>query len=133
MAIDADPPGASPLSAAFRSPDVLLLAVAWLPAIALGASELGYYFGAGGWILQRLIAALDKRWINKSLDPVRRLAINLFEAFGRIWLLAGVIVLSSVIGERQDGLTAAVVILLAYSVAFVLRLAAGRRQPKAAA
>ncbi len=102
-----------------------------MPAIALGASELGYYLGAGGWILQRLIAVLDKRWIDKSLDPVRRLAINLFEAFGRIWLLAGVIVLSAVIGERQDGLTAAVVILAAYSVAFVLRLSSGRRRPKA--
>lgn len=122
-----------PMSAAFRSPDVLLLVVALLPAIALGASEVGYYLGTAGWILQRLVAILDKRWTEKSPDPVRRLAMNLFEAFGRIWLLAGVIILAAVIGERQDGLTAAVLILVAYSVAFVLRLAAGRRRPKAAA
>lgn len=120
-----------PFAAVFRSADVLLVIVALLPAIALGATQLGYCLGAGGWILTRLIAVIDKRWTEKSADPVRRLAMNLFEAFGRIWLLAGVIVLSAVIGERKDGLTAAVVILAAYSVAFVIRLSSGSRRAKA--
>jgi hypothetical protein len=120
-----------PLSAVLRSPDVVLVIVAFLPAVALGASELGYLFGGGGWVLQRVLAVVDRRWIGKATDPIRQLAINLFEAFGRIWLLAGVIVLAAVIGERQDGLTAAVVILVAYSVAFVLRLSSGRNRARA--
>lgn len=131
-AIDDVSTDAGPFSSVMRSPDVLLVIVALLPAIALGASQTGYVLGAGGWILSRVIAVLDKRWTEKSSDPVRRLAMNLFEAFGRIWLLAGVIVLASVVGERQDGLTAALVILAAYSVAFVIRLYSGPRRPKAA-
>jgi hypothetical protein len=132
VAINADAPDATPTSSVWRSPDVVLVVVALLPAIALGATQLGYVLGAGGWILQRMIAVLDKRWISKSADPVRRLAITLFEAFGRIWLLAGVIVIAAVAGDRQDGLTAAVLIFAAYSVDFVLKLAIRSRRPGAA-
>jgi hypothetical protein len=117
---------------ALRSPDVVLVLIALLPALAYGAPRLGYLLGAGGWILQRLIAVVDRRWLGKSPDPVRQLAMNVFEAFGRIWLLAGVIILAAVLGERQDGLTAALVIFAAYSVAFIIRLSTGRRGPGAA-
>lgn len=133
MAIDADVPVVGPVSVVLRSPDVVLAAVALLPALALGAPELGYVLGAGGWILQRLLAVIDMHWIGKVTDPLRRLTINLFEAFGRIWLLAGVIVLASVLGERHDGLTAALVILVAYTVAFVSRLGSRARRPGAVA
>lgn len=124
-------PTPSPTSAVLRSPDVVLVLVAFLPAVALGASQTGYVIGGGGWILQRLLAVVDRRWIGKATDPIRQLAFNLFEAFGRIWFLAGAIVLAAIVGERQDGLTAAVVILAAYSVAFVLRLSSGRKRPGA--
>lgn len=134
MAVEADTlvvasgrePG--PTSLVWRSPDVLLVLIAFLPAVALGAQELGYVLGGGGWILQRMVAVLDRCWVNKADDPVRRLAINLFEAFGRIWLLAGVIIIAAVAGERQDGLTAAVVIFAAYSVDFILRIASRPRR-----
>ena len=55
-------------------------------------------------------------------DPRRELAFNLFEGFGRIWLLAGAIVIAGVAGSRPDGLTAALVIFGAYSVAFLIRV-----------
>ena len=122
-----------PLSAVSRNLDVVLVAVAVLPALALGAPELGVVLGSAGWIGQRMLAVMDKRWTGKVADPVKQLAINLFEAFGRIWLLAGVIVLAGVLGERQDGLAAAVVIIAAYSVAFVIRLLSGARGPRGVA
>jgi ABC-type methionine transport system permease subunit len=125
-------PDASPMSTVLRSPDVLLVVIAFYPAMVAGASFIGYALGGGGWILQRLVAVMDRRLIAKAADPIRQLTLNLFEAFGRIWLLAGVIVLAAVLGERQDGLTAAVVILVAYSVAFVIRLRTGARRPGAA-
>lgn len=131
MAKDAD--AIFPLSALSRNLDVVLVAVAVLPALALGAPELGVILGSAGWIGQRMLAVMDKRWTGKVADPVKQLAINLFEAFGRIWLLAGVIVLAGVLGERQDGLAAAVVIIVAYSVAFVIRLLSGARGPRGVA
>jgi hypothetical protein len=87
---------------------------------------LGYAIGAGAWILQRVIAETDGRWIGRASEPSARLGRSLFESFGRIWLLAGAIVLAGVAGGRADGLTAAVTIFAAYSVAFALRIAAGR-------
>jgi hypothetical protein len=122
---NAEAPLASPRAVVRQYLDVVLLAVALVPAIELGTPALGYWLGAGGWILQRWLAVYDRRWTGKAADPVKRLAITLGEAFGRIWLLAGVIVLASALGERQDGLTAAVVIFAAYSVAFVIRLISG--------
>jgi hypothetical protein len=54
--------------------------------------------------------------------------LNLVDGFGRIWLLAGAIVLAAVIGGRGDGLTAALVIFCVYSIAFTMRLISGRPQ-----
>jgi hypothetical protein len=111
--------------AVLRNLDVALVLIVMVPAIALGAPVLGYLIGAGGWILQRLIAATDQRWLRRVTEPVKQLGANLGEAFARIWLLAGAIVLASVVGTRQDALTAALVIFGAYSVAFVTRLMTG--------
>ena len=106
--------------------DVVLLAVATPVALALGAPTLGYAIGAGAWLLQRIIAEADRRWIKNTKTPRAQLGLNLFEAFGRIWLLAGAIVLSGVVGGRADGLTAALVIFGAYSVAFAIRVLSGK-------
>lgn len=125
VVMDADAVYASPTTVALRNLDVVLVVVALLPALALGAPVIGFALGAGGWVLQRVLAVYDRRWTGKSTDPVRRLAVAVFEAFGRIWLLAGVIVLAALFGDREDGLTAALVIFGAYSVAFVIRLLSG--------
>jgi hypothetical protein len=106
--------------------DVVLVAVATPVALALGAPALGYAIGAGAWVAQRIIAEADRRWIRNTKTPRAQLGLNLFEAFGRIWLLAGAIVLSGIVGGRADGLTAALVIFGAYSVAFAVRVLSGK-------
>src|ERR1700677_4156310 len=83
--------------------DVVLLAVATPIALALGAPALGYAIGAGAWVAQRIIAEADRRWIRNTKTPRAQLGLNLFEAFGRIWLLAGAIVLSGIVGGRAAG------------------------------
>ena len=110
--------------------DVVLVAVATPVALALGAPALGYAIGAGAWVAQRIIAEADRRWIRNTKTPRAQLGLNLFEAFGRIWLLAGAIVLSGTVGGRADGLTAALVIFGAYSVAFAVRVLTGPPQPQ---
>ncbi len=108
-----------------RSLDVVLVVIGTPVAIALGAPVVGCVIGAVAWLIQRVLAQLDRRWIRKSVEPRRQLGLNLFEAFGRIWLLAGAIVLAAVLGGRADGLAAAVLIFCAYSVAFAIRVLCG--------
>jgi hypothetical protein len=105
--------------------DVVVVAVLAGPLIALGAPAFGVLVGAGAWIAQRALQAADKRLLARFNDPVRRLGMSFFEAFGRIWLLAGAIVLAGVVGGRSDGLAAVLVIFGAYSIAFVIRLMSG--------
>jgi hypothetical protein len=108
--------------------DVVLVAIGAAVAIPLGAPVLGFVIGAGTWLLQRVVQEVDKRWIAKVGKPVRRLGYTLFEAFGRIWLLAGGIIVAIAVGSRADALTAGLIILCAYTVAFVVRLSSGRPQ-----
>jgi hypothetical protein len=115
---------ARPLSVA-RYLDVVFVIVAVPAALVLGAPVLGYVVGAGAWIVQRVLAQLDRRWIGRADEPRVVLALNLLEAFGRIWLLAGAIVAAGVAGGRADGLTAALVILGAYTVAFAVKVLTG--------
>jgi|SRR5271157_15345 len=116
-----DAPSASILSYL----DVALVVVATVPVLALGAPALGYAIGAVAWVLQRILAQADRRWIRNATEPRTQLGLNLFEAFGRIWLLAGAIVAAGVAGGRADGLTAALTIFCAYSVAFAIRVLSG--------
>lgn len=112
--------------------DVAVVAVATIPALALGAPSFGYLVGAGAWILQRLIQLNDRRLLGRVSDSLQRAGVSLFEAFGRIWLLAGGIIIAGVVGHRDDGLTAAIVIFGAYTVAFVVRLVSGPPPARAA-
>jgi hypothetical protein len=108
--------------------DVVLVVIAAAPAIVLGAPVLGYALAGGGWILQRWLGETDRRWIRRVSEPRKQLGISLFEAFGRIWLLAIVIIVAAVVGGRRDGLTAALVIFGAYSVALGIKLITGPPQ-----
>jgi hypothetical protein len=105
---------------------VVVVVVGAIPALALGAPVVGYVVGAGGWIVQRTIQLNEYRLTAGIADPTRAVGARLFGAFGRVWLLAGAIVIAAVAGNRRDGLTAAIVIFVAYSIAFAIRLASGR-------
>jgi hypothetical protein len=125
VAVKAGPTFAERAVVLLRYLDVAVVVIAMAPALALGAPVLGYVLAAGGWFLQRGLAETDRRWIGRLAEPRKQLGVSLFEAFGRIWLLAGVIIIAGVAGGRRDGLTAALVIFGAYSVAFVIRVISG--------
>lgn len=108
--------------------DVVVVAVAAIPALILGAPVLGYLLGAGAWIVQRLIQINEYRLTPRMDTPQKQLGVHLFEAFGRIWLLAIAIIVAGVAGHRADGLTAALVIFGAYSIAFTIRVLSGPPQ-----
>jgi hypothetical protein len=104
-----------------RNLDLVALALAAAPAIALGAPAVGFAVGAGAWLLQRVIQRADRVWVLRASEPTQALGRNFAEAFARIWLLAGAIVAAGAGGGRADGLAAALTIFCAYSIAFVLR------------
>jgi hypothetical protein len=110
--------------------DVVVVLVAAIPALALGAPALGYVVGGCGWIVARLIQINEYRLTAGIADPTRAVGARLFGAFGRVFLLAGAIVIAAVAGARRDGLTAALVVFAAYSVAFVIRLMSGPPPPR---
>lgn len=117
----------SRLGAALRHLDLILVAVAVPVTLALGAPAVGIVVSAAAWILQYLVARGARLWISRQGSNAR-FGLNLLDGFGRIWLLAGAIVLAAVIGGRSDGLAAALMIFGAYSVAFAVRLVSGRPQ-----
>ena len=106
--------------------DLILLVPGVVLALALGAPAFGVLVGAGAWLLQRVVAVADRRAIVRAAEPGSRLGLNFIDAFARIWLLAGGIIVAGAAGSRPDGLAAAVVIFACYSVAFAVRIARGR-------
>ena len=108
-----------------RYADVLAVVVLVPPLLALGVPPIGLLIGAAAWAGQRALQAADRRWLARFRDPVQRLGFSFFEAFGRIWLLAGAIVLAALLGGRRDGLTAVLVIFAGYTICFIMRLMSG--------
>jgi hypothetical protein len=106
--------------------DLVVVVVGAIPALALGAPALGYVIGAGGWIIQRLLQINEFRLTAGIADPTRAVGARLFGAFGRVFLMAGAIIVAAVAGGRKDGLTAALVVFVAYTIFFAIRLASGR-------
>ncbi len=110
----------------FANLDVLVLVPGVVVALALGAPAFGVLVGAGAWLLQRVAAVVDRHAINRAAEPGSRLGLYFIDAFARIWLLVGGIVVAGAVGSHEDGLAAAVVILVAYSIAFAVRISRGR-------
>ena len=113
-------------AAVARNLDLVVMPVGVALALALGGPVFGLLAGAGGWLLQRAAALVDRRLIDKAAEPGSQLGLNFIDAFARIWLLAGAIVIAGAVGHRRDGLAAALLIMAAYSLAFAVRLARGR-------
>jgi len=125
--LTADPPAHEGRThALFANLDLILLVPGVALALALGAPAFGVLVGAGAWLLQRVVAVADRRAIVRAAEPGSRLGLNFIDAFARIWLLAGGIVVAGAVGSRHDGLAAALVIFAGYSVAFAVRIARGR-------
>ncbi len=74
--------GASPVIT--RSPlqllqylDVVLVVLATPVALVLGAPAFGLLIAAGAWLLQRVLAHTDRRWIARARRPRTQLGLNM--------------------------------------------------------
>jgi hypothetical protein len=108
--------------ALLRYLDVVLV-IAALPLVAFaGLPLLGYTVGAVAWIGQRAVAALLERQAKRTTDPRRQVGLNLGGSLGRAWIVGGAILAVGLAGEREDGLTAAVLVAAAFTVYFAVSL-----------
>jgi hypothetical protein len=114
-------PTPAPL-ALLRYIDVVLV-VAALPLVALADLPLlGYAVGAAAWIAQRAGGVLLERQARRTTDPRRLVGLNLAGSLGRAWLVGGAILAVGLAGEREDGLMAAVLVAVAFTVYFGISL-----------
>jgi hypothetical protein len=104
------------LPALLRYFDVVLIVVAAPILIAIGVSASGYAIGAGAWIALRAAGEVLER--NPALHADARIdvSVRLGYMLSRLFLLAiAVIIARSQLG-RDAGLTALVVIVVAFTV-----------------
>jgi hypothetical protein len=114
-----------------RYVDVVIVVMIAPIALLMGAPVLGYAVGGVVWTAQRFAGSAIERRAMAAEDPRRAIGVTLFSSLGRVWLLALTILAVGLLGEKKDGLTAAVVVLVAFTVYFgmslVLRPAQVRR------
>jgi hypothetical protein len=114
-------PHGQPL-ALLRYLDVVLV-IAALPLVAFaGLPLLGYAVGGSAWIAQRAAGAVLERQAQRTTDVRRQVGLNLGSSLGRAWIVGGAILAVGLAGEREDGLTAAIVVAVAFTVYFAVSL-----------
>jgi hypothetical protein len=114
-----------------RSPDPLILlryldiAIIVLAApfvVLTGLPVLGYAVGGGVWTAQRLISARLEAVLRAQSDIRRSVGIGLALSLARAWVVGLSILAVGLIGARADGVAAAVLALVAFTVYFVISL-----------
>ena len=101
----------------------VVLVIASAPFVLLGGlPRLGYLVGGGGWIVIRFASEFLKRraWATGSMRG--RAALQLTAILGRVWLIALVVLVARFAGHNADGITAAVVVLAAFTVELVISI-----------
>ena len=123
--VPADPGAATsrvdPLSIV-RYLDVVLVVLAAPFVVLLGAPVLGYVVGAVAWILQRFAAVAIERRAARATDVKTALGLNMASLVLRAWLIGLTILAVGLIAEREDGLTAGITVLAAFTVYFAISL-----------
>jgi len=102
--------------------DVVLVVLAAPFVILMGLPVLGYAVGATAWIANRLIGVGVEKLAGGQQDVRRAVGLNLFALIARSWLVGLSILAVGLAGEREDGLTAAILVLAAFTLYFVTSL-----------
>jgi hypothetical protein len=105
---------ADPL-APVRYLDVVLIVLAAPFVVLLELPVLGYAVGAAIWIVQRVLEAALEHSARRS-DVRRAIGVKVGSMIGRTWLIGIGILAVGLAAEREDGFTAAIVCLAAYTV-----------------
>jgi hypothetical protein len=102
-----------------RYADLVVLALALPVFVVAGWPLVGYAAAAGAWLAQHVILFYADRASVAALrrrDRRRALGIVGAATLGRLWLVTLSILLVGLLGEREDGLAAAVLTLVLVTV-----------------
>ncbi len=99
----------------------IVLVIAALPLVAFaGLPLLGYAVGATAWIFQRAAGVALEHQAAKTKQMRSQVLLNFGGTLARAWIVGGTILAVGLAGEREDGLTAAVLVFAAFTVYFAL-------------
>lgn len=108
------------LPALLRYLDVVLVILAAPIMIAIGASATGYAIGGGAWIVLRAVGEVLERNPALHADQRTDVSIRLGYMLSRLFLLAIAVIIARSHAGRDAGLTALVVIVVAFTVQLVV-------------
>src|SRR3954447_3511610 len=92
------------------------LVVLAVPIVLLaGAPLLGFGIGVGAWLVQRVAGQAIDKYARASENPRTGLILAIGGLFLRLWFITFAVVLAASLGEREDGLTAAITIAVLFS------------------
>lgn len=100
--------------------DVVMLVVAAPIMLLIGVPAVGYLVGAGVWIALRAVGVVVERVVASMRDPRGEVTLRLAYLMGRLFTLAIAVILVRNGASRDDGLTALVVIVFAFTAQLVL-------------
>jgi hypothetical protein len=118
MSVNASPAAESPMPL-LNYFDVAVLVVAAPILLLIGVPATGYLAGSASWIVLRAIGVGVERYAATTGVQGRELSIRLGYLMGRLFVLAMTVILVRKGSGRDEGLTALLVIV----VAFTLQLA----------
>lgn len=120
LALDGSDAAAGP-PAWLRYADLGVLALALPLFLVAGLPLLGYAAAAGAWLAQHaVLVAAQRRATDALRRGDRRVAIGTVGAatLGRVWIVTLAILLVGLLGEREDGLAAALLSLVLVTTHF---------------
>jgi hypothetical protein len=109
--------------------DVLVLVVAAPLMLLMGVPAVGYLVGAVAWIVLRAVGLVIERAAGAAEDPRREASLRLAYLLGRLFMLAIVVILVRNGAGRNDGLTALLVIVFAFTMQLILSVLNRPRRP----
>jgi hypothetical protein len=101
--------------------DLLVLAAALAVFVLAGLPMIGYAAAAIAWLAQRGIQVLASRRAAAELAAGQRqraMGVIAATTLGRVWLMATVVLLTGLLAEREDGLAAALLVVVLFTVSF---------------
>lgn len=95
--------------------DVVIVVLAAPFVLLMGGPVLGYVAGAVAWIATRVLGAvIESKARGRSAKA--QVGLNFGALMGRAWILGITILVVGLAGEREDGLMAALLALVAFTV-----------------
>jgi hypothetical protein len=103
--------------------DVVLIVVAAPILLLIGVPAVGYAVGAGAWIALRGVGVVVERYASQSHDASTQITLRLAYLISRLFLLALAVIVVRQSAGRNDGLTALLVIVFAFTVQLLIGVA----------